>query len=270
LITSKTKKKQKNPQESDKEGKVIFLGAGPGDPELLTIKAFKVIKKADVIIYAGSLVNPEVLAIHKEEAEIYNSAHMFLAEIIEIMVDATQKGYLVARVHTGDPSIYGAIAEQIRELRKFNVNYEIIPGVSSLFAAAGALEAELTRPGVSQTVIITRPAGRTPVPDKESIEYLAQHEATMCIFLGVSMIAKVVEDLKIHYSPETPVAVVKRASWPDQEIIRGTIQDIVNKVESAKVKKTALILVGDAVGDGDFVASKLYDSKFSHEYRDKQ
>jgi precorrin-4/cobalt-precorrin-4 C11-methyltransferase len=270
VITSKSVKKEKFQQDDDKNGKVVFMGAGPGDPELLTLKAYRTIKRAQVIIYAGSLVNPEVLAIHQEDAEIYNSAHMFLGEIIEIMVDATQKGKLVARIHTGDPSIYGAIAEQIKELKKFHVKYEIIPGVSSLFAAAAALETELTLPEVSQTVIITRPAGRTPVPEKESIKYLAQHEATMCIFLGVGMIQEVMNDLKVHYHPETPVAVVKRASWPDQEIIKGNIGDIALKVEKAEVKKTALILVGDAIGEGDFKPSKLYDRDFDHEYRNKE
>jgi len=185
------------------------------------------------------------------------------------MEEATQQGLLVVRVHTGDPSIYGALAEQIQELRNRNILYEIVPGVSSLFAAAAAVEAELTRPEVSQTVIITRPTGRTPKPERESIKYLAEHQATMCIFLGVKMMDKVVSQLLEHYPPETPVAVVKRASWPDQEVVRGTLKDIAGKVEEAGIQKTALILVGEALGDDPVVPSKLYQAGFSHEYREK-
>jgi precorrin-4/cobalt-precorrin-4 C11-methyltransferase len=175
------------------KGKVVFIGGGPGDPELLTLKAYKIIRKADTIIYAGSLVNKEVLNEAKPDAQIYNSATLNLDEIINIMEKKTGKGHLVARVHTGDPSIYGAIGEQIEKLREKNINYKIIPGVSSLFAVSAALESELTLPEVSQTVIITRPEGRTPKPDKEAIKYLAEHQATMCIFLGVQMIEEVAE-----------------------------------------------------------------------------
>lgn len=268
MINSKTLRERHIPTDSNKKGQVVFLGAGPGDPELLTCKAYRIIKEADVIIYAGSLVNPEVLASHKEDAVIYNSAHMNLTEIIEIMEEATHQGLLVARVHTGDPSIYGAIGEQIQELRKKNIDYEIVPGVSSLFAAAAAVEAELTRPEVSQTVIITRPSGRTPKPERESISYLAEHGATMCIFLGIKMIDKVVGQLREHYSLDTPVAVVKRASWPDQEVVRGTLEDIVFKVQEAGFTKTAIILVGEALGDDEITPSKLYHPDFRHEYRE--
>lgn len=268
MINSKTVKDRHLIRDRKKKGRVVFIGAGPGDPELLTRKAYRIIKEADVLIYAGSLVNPEVLAEHKKDAEIFNSAHMNLDEIVEVMEKATSQGLLVARVHTGDPSIYGALAEQIQALRNRNIHYEIIPGVSSLFAATAAVEAELTRPEVSQTVIITRPAGRTPKPERESIKYLAEHQATMCIFLGVSMIEKVVLELREHYPLETPVAVVKRASWPDQEVVRGTLQDIVQRVEEAGIQKTALILVGEALSDDEVVPSKLYQAGFSHEYRD--
>ena len=195
-------------------GKVIFIGGGPGDPELLTIKAYNVIKNADVIIYAGSLVNREVLNCAKEECTIKNSASMNLDEIVDLMDESVKKGKLVARVHTGDPAIYGAIGEQMELLRKKEINFEIIPGVSSFFAAAAALETELTLPEVSQTVIITRPEGRTPKPSAEAIPKLAEHQATMCIFLGVQMIDDVVNDLLTHYKPETPIAVVQKASWP--------------------------------------------------------
>ncbi|HTX61007.1 MAG TPA: precorrin-4 C(11)-methyltransferase [Methanobacterium sp.] len=252
------------------KGKVVFIGGGPGDPELLTIKAYNTIKNADTIIYAGSLVNKEVLNHAPVDAKIYNSASLNLDEIIDIMKKETRKGGLVARVHTGDPSIYGAIGEQIQELKRNDIPYKIIPGVSSLFAATAALEAELTLPEISQTVIITRPEGRTPKPDKEAIKYLAEHQATMCIFLGVQMIDHVVQELKIHYPPETPVAVVKKASWKDQEIIRGNLVDIVEKVRISGIEKTAIIVVGRVLHPGEITPSKLYDKGFTHEYRGSQ
>ena len=252
------------------QGKVIFIGAGPGDPELLTIKASKVIAKADVIIFAGSLVNPEVLSGAKEGAQIYNSAQMNLDEIVQMMEESTSEGKLVARVHTGDPAIYGAIAEQIQYLKSKNIPYQIIPGVSSLFASAAALEAELTQPEVSQTVIITRPSGRTPKPEREAIFRLAEHQATMCIFLGVHMIGKVVSELLTFYDPGTPVAVVQKASWDDEKIVRGTLEDIVDQVQDAGITKTALIVVGDVLGTGRVTPSKLYDAHFTHEYREGQ
>lgn len=249
------------------KGKVVFIGGGPGDPELLTIKAHKIIKEADVIIYAGSLVNREVLDSARADAPIHNSASLDLDEIIEIMEKETSKGYLVARVHTGDPAIYGAIGEQIERLKEKNIPYEIVPGVSSLFASAAALEVELTLPEISQTVIITRPGGRTPKPVKESIKHLAEHQATMCIFLGVQLIDQVVEELKTHYPTDTPVAVVKKASWNDQEILRGTLEDIIEKVKKSGIKKTAIILVGRVLDPDSITPSKLYDKDFSHQYR---
>jgi len=251
------------------KGKVVFIGAGPGDPELLTVKGKNALQMSDVIIYAGSLVNKEVLGYAHRDAQIYNSATMNLPEIVEIMEKETGNGKTVARVHTGDPSIYGAIGEQIEALRGKKIPFEIIPGVSSLFASAAALESELTLPKISQTVIITRPEGRTPKPSKESIKNLAKHEATMCIFLGIQMIEKVVEDLLSHYSPDTPVAVVKKASWKDQKIIRGTLEDISVKVKDAGIKKTAMIVVGKVLDPGDITHSKLYDAEFTHEYRQR-
>jgi precorrin-4/cobalt-precorrin-4 C11-methyltransferase len=249
------------------EGKVIFIGAGPGDPELLTIKGQNALKIADIIIYAGSLVNKEVLCVAKETAEIYNSASMNLDEILDIMDSQTKHGKVIARVHTGDPSIYGAIGEQIEFLRQKDITFEIIPGVSSIFATAAALESELTLPEVSQTVIITRPEGRTPKPESESIAELAKHNATMCILLGIHMIESVVSDLLSHYPPDTPVAVVKKASWKDQMIIKGTLEDIAGKVKEAGIEKTAIIVVGNVLNPGNIIPSKLYDAKFSHEYR---
>lgn len=248
-------------------GKVVFIGGGPGDPELLTLKAFNTIKKADVIIYAGSLVNRDVLDCAKDGAEIHNSASMNLDEILEVMRRETKKGGLVARVHTGDPAIYGAIGEQIEGLKARDIPFEIVPGVSSLFATAAALETELTLPEVSQTVIITRPEGRTPKPDREAIAKLAEHRATMCIFLGVHMIGEVAEELKTHYPPETPVAVVQKASWPDEKVVRGTLADIAGKVKDSGIEKTAIIVVGDVLGTFRVTPSKLYDAAFTHEYR---
>ena len=249
------------------KGKVIFIGAGPGDPDLITVKGRKIIETADVIIYAGSLVNKEILNPSKENCEIYNSAYLNLEETHEIISKAVSDGKLVARVHTGDPSIYGAIGEQIRELKKENINYEIIPGVSSLFGSASVLEAELTLPEISQSVIITRPEDRTPKPEGESIASFSKHHATMCIFLGIGMIDKVVGELLEGYEETTPVAVVKKATWPDQEIIRGTLSDISQKVKDANITKTAMIVVGDVLNPGDFNASKLYDKNIKHEYR---
>ncbi|WBF10704.1 precorrin-4 C(11)-methyltransferase [Methanothermobacter marburgensis] len=247
-------------------GEVVFIGAGPGDPELITLKAIRVLERSDVVIYAGSLVNRKILE-YAPGAEVHNSAHMDLEEITEIMVNACRAGKTVARVHTGDPSIYGAIKEQMRVLDEKGIPYSVIPGVSSVFAAAAALGTELTLPEISQTVIITRPAGRTPVPPSESLEELARHGSTMCIFLGVHMIGDVAERLMKHYPPDTPVAVVKRASWPDEEIVRGTLADISMKVHEAGIKKTAMIIVGRVLDPGEFRASKLYDAGFNHEYR---
>ncbi len=248
-------------------GRVVFIGAGPGDPELLTVKASRILGEADVVIFAGSLVNPELLDYTRRDVVVYNSASMTLPELMEVMVDFTGQGKLVARVHTGDPSIYGAIGEQIRLLREHNISFEIVPGVSSLFAVAAALEVELTLPMVSQTVIITRPEGRTFKPVKESIKDLSVHEATMCIFLGVQLIEEVVSDLKTHYPMDTPVAVVSKASWKDELVLRGTLMDIMGKVESSGIRKQAIIVVGRVLDPGVFEASKLYDEGFLHEYR---
>lgn len=246
--------------------KVYFIGAGPGDPELITVKAVKIIKKADVIIYAGSLVNKEVLGYAKADAEIHNSASMNLDEVLEVTVQAIQSGKTVARVHTGDPSIYGAIQEQMDALAEKGIDFEVIPGVSSFLAAAAALKQEYTLPDVTQTVILTRMEGRTPVPEKERIRHLAQHRATMCIFLSVHAISEVVEDLSSGYGPDTPIVVIQKASWPDEKIVRGTLKDIAKKVKEAGITKTALIIVSD-VFRGEYDKSLLYDKGFSHGYR---
>ena len=247
------------------EKMVHFIGAGPGDPELLTIKGKKLIDQADVIIYAGSLVNKEVLAGAKEGAEIYNSATMTLEEVIEVMNDNKDK--VIVRLHTGDPAIYGAIKEQMDELEKLNIKYEVVPGVSSFTAAAAAIKRELTLPRVTQTIILTRIEGRTPVPESEDLEKLAQVGATMCIFLSISMIDKVVEKLRRGYRRNVPIAIVERATWDNERSIIGTLDDIVDKVKEANITKCAQILVGDFI-DCDYDKSLLYDKTFTHMFRE--
>lgn len=245
---------------------VIFVGAGPGDPELITIKGQRAVEEADVIIYAGSLVNPEVLARRKTATPVHNSAEMTLDQVIAVMKEAFAEGKTVARVHTGDPSIYGAIREQIDRLDELGIPCRVIPGVSSFVASAAALRREFTLPEISQTVICTRLEGRTPVPEAEQLEKLASHQASMAIFLSVQMIDEVVTRLCTHYSPDTPVAIVEKATWPDQRIIQGTLADIGDKVREAGIRKTAQILVGRFLGD-EYALSKLYDPAFTHEYR---
>lgn len=245
---------------------VHFIGAGPGDPELITVKGKRLIEAADIIIYAGSLVNPQVLSGAKCGAEIYNSASMTLPEVVAVMAEGELQGKQVVRVHTGDPSIYGAHREQMKELDRLGIAYEVIPGVSSFLAAAAAMKKEYTLPGVSQTVILTRMEGRTPVPAKERLEELASHQATMIIFLSVGEIETLCERLSTSYPMETPVAVVYKASWEDEQIVVGTLADIAGKVHAAGITKTALVTVGNFLGN-EFELSKLYDETFSHEYR---
>ena len=248
---------------------VYFIGAGPGDPELLTLKGRRIIEQADVVIYADSLIDPRVCSFARKEAEIHGSASLTLDEITEIILKAVKKGKMVARLQSGDPSIYGAIQEQIDVLEKHGIEYEIVPGVSSLFAAAASLKAELTIPELSQTVIITRTEGRTPVPERESLKNLAAHQATLAIFLSVSLIEKVVEELLDGgYPSETPVAVVYRVSWNDETVIRSTLKDIVKRVRTLGIKKQALILVGSVLApERKDYRSKLYNKNFSHGYR---
>lgn len=246
--------------------KVYFVGAGPGDPELISIKGKRIIDEADVIIYAGSLVNKEVLRDAKKGAFIYNSASMNLDEVIEVTKNAVFSGKMVARVHTGDPSIYGAIREQMDRLDEYNIEYEVIPGISSFLATAAALKKEYTLPAITQTLILTRMEGRTPVPDKERIEELAKHRATMIIFLSIGAIEELATRLKAGYEENTPVAVVYKASWEEQKIVRGNLNNIARLVKEAGISKTALVVVGDFLGD-EYELSKLYDKNFSHEYR---
>jgi len=245
---------------------IYFIGAGPGDPELITVKGRRLLEEAEIIIYAGSLVNRELLKLAKKESIIHNSAEMTLDEVVAVMEAGALEQKLIVRLHTGDPSIYGAIREQMDELDKRNIKYEVIPGVSSFCAAAAALQKEYTLPGVSQTVILTRIEGRTEVPEKESIESLAAHRATMIIFLSVHMIDELVNKLKAGYEDDTPAAVVYKASWPEQKILRGTLANIAEMAGTSGVTKTALVVVGDFLGN-DYELSRLYDKSFSHEYR---
>lgn len=245
---------------------IWFIGAGPGDPELLTLKGKRLIDGADVIVYAGSLVNPEILKDKKAEAKVYNSAHMTLEEVVDVLAEAERAGLQAVRVHTGDPSIYGAHREQMDRLETMGIECRVVPGVSSFLAAAAALKREYTLPGVSQTVILTRMEGRTPVPERERISELARHRATMVIFLSVGQIEKLTEELIPAYGGDTPAAVVYKASWEDQKIVRGTLATIAAQVLEAGIKKTALITVGDFLGE-DYELSKLYDENFFHEYR---
>lgn len=248
-------------------GKVFFVGAGPGDPELLTLKGRRLLEAAGLVVYAGSLVNARIL--DGLGAQLKDSAGMNLDEIIDCMMKAVKKGQLVVRLHTGDPHIYGAIQEQMERLDQLGISYEVIPGVSSVFGAAAALKRELTLPELTQTVIITRRAGRTPVPERESLRELARHQSTMMILLSISQIEEVVSDLlEGGYPPDTPAHVVERATWPEERIIRGTLQNIAAKSLRAGVVKTAIIAVGPALSDrpGSFV-SRLYDRGFTHEYR---
>ncbi len=247
---------------------VYIIGAGPGDPELITVKGQRLLREADVIIYAGSLVNPEVLAVTRPEAEIYNSAHMTLDEVLAVMEKAVTDGKTVVRLHTGDPSIYGAIQEQMDALAQKGIAFEVIPGVSSFLATAAVLKQEYTLPDVSQTIILTRIEGRTPVPEKEKLSSLAAHNSTMCIFLSVQMISEVVQELiDGGYAPDTPVAIVQRATWPEQKIFRGTLKTIAGIIASESVDRTAMIVVGRCL-DSEYALSRLYASDFTHMFRE--
>ncbi len=248
--------------------KILFVGAGPGDPELITLKGRKALDSADVVIYAGSLVNPELLDGIK--AKIFDSAKMNLDEIVEIMKKAHEQDQSLVRLHTGDTSFYSAISEQIERLRSLAIPYEVIPGVSSAMAGAAILGQELTIPEISQTVIFTRMEGRTPVPASEKLSSLAAHRATMAIFLSVGMIEKVRDELLQGYPEETPVVIIEKATWPDQKVLRGVLKDLVSLVKEAGIKKTALIYVGESLRASEASLgkeSKLYHKDFKHGYR---
>ena len=236
---------------------VYFIGAGPGDPELVTVKGQRLIRTAPVILYAGSLVPDAVLAGHTAE-RVVNTADLDLDAIVSLLADAHAKGKDVARVHSGDPSLYGAIGEQIRRIRALGIPYEIVPGVTATAACAAMLGCELTLPGISQTVILTRYATKTAMPANESLGDLARHGSTMAIHLGVRHLARIVAELRPHYGDDCPIAVVYRASWPDEERVVGTLADIVEKVARTDIERTALILVGRVLAAEQFADSTLY------------
>lgn len=247
--------------------KVHFVGAGPGDVELITLKGYKQLAEADVVIYAGSLVNPALLDYCKEGAEIHDSASMHLMEIIDVMEAGVKAGKEVVRLQTGDFSIYGSIREQTEEMKKRGIAFDCTPGVSSFLGAASSIGTEYTVPEVSQSVIITRMAGRTPVPDRESLRSYAQHRTSMAIFLSIHGIEKVVEELVAGgYPVTTPAAVIYKATWPEEKKVFGTLENIAERVTEAGISKTALILVGDFLGQ-EFYYSKLYHEEFEHEFR---
>ena len=246
---------------------VHFVGAGSGAADLITLRGMKLLEKADVIIYAGSLVNPELLGYAPKDCEIYNSAEMTLDEVIDVVSSAEKSGKTTVRLHTGDPCVYGAIKEQMERLDGLGIRYDVCPGVSSFCGAAAALKAEYTLPDVSQTVILTRMAGRTPVPEKEGIESLAAHNATMVIFLSTGMLEELSARLiKGGYSPDTPAAIVYKATWPDEKVCRCTVGTLAETAAENGIKKTALITVGEFLGDVRSL-SKLYSPDFETEYR---
>jgi len=237
---------------------VYFIGAGPGDPELITVKGQRLICECPVVLYAGSLVPEALIRSANPTAAIANTVEMHLDEIIARIRTAHEQGLDVARVHSGDPSIYGAIGEQIRRLEPLGIPYEVIPGVTSAMASAAALGRELTLPGITQTVILTRYAGKTPVPERESLAELARHRATLVIYLSIQYIDEIVAQLLPHYGPECPVAVMYRTSWPDHERVIGTLADIAKQVCEKGFKRTVLILVGEVLAPRQFEDSYLY------------
>jgi precorrin-4/cobalt-precorrin-4 C11-methyltransferase len=247
--------------------RVYFAGCGPGDPDLITVKAKKLLQKADVVVYSGSLIPEKILGMCKK-AKLHDASGMVREEIFEILKQNAQKGKVVVRLHDGDPAIYGAIREQTDNLQKDGIECIVIPGVTSFLASAAALGLQLTLPGVTQTIIVTRAEKRTKVPKEEQIAELAKHKATMIFYLSVHLLSDIVKEaLRGGYKKTTPVAVVYRASWPDQKIIRGTLSDITKKVWTEKITRTAIIIIGDVVQPESYEYSKLYDKSFSHGYR---
>ena len=246
---------------------VYFVGAGPGAADLITVRGAKLIADADVVIYAGSLVNPELLGYAREGAEIHNSAYMTLGEVLDVMKSAAAEGKTLVRLHTGDPSLYGAVREQMDALDELEITYESCPGVSAAFGAAAAMDLEYTLPGLSQSLVITRMAGRTAVPEKESIESWAAHGSTMAIYLSTGMLEELSRRLIAGgYSEDTPAAIVYKATWPDEKVWHCTVGTLAATAREAGVKNTALIVVGDFLGDV-YERSRLYDPTFTHMFR---
>jgi len=246
---------------------VFFVGCGPGDPELITVKAKKLIQKADVVVYSGSLIPPIILKLCKK-GKLYDASGLIREEIFEVLYKNAKKNRLVVRLHDGDPSIYGAIKEQIDKLQEKGISSVVVPGVTAFLASAASLGTQLTLPGVTQTIIVTRAESRTKVPKREKISELAQHKATLIFYLSVHLLTDIVkESIAGGYKKSTPVAVVYRASWKDQKIVKGTLSDIVKKVRDEKITKTAIVIISDVIDPETYEYSKLYDKKFSHGYR---
>lgn len=247
---------------------IHFVGAGSGAPDLITVRGAKLLKDADVIIYAGSLVNPQLLDYKKEGCRVYNSARMTLEEVLDVMLDAEKKNLVTVRLHTGDPCLYGAIREQMDVLDEKKISYDYTPGVSAFCGAASALNLEYTLPDVSQSVIITRMEGRTPVPEKESIQSFASHHATMVIFLSTGMLEELSRRLiEGGYTADTPAAIVYKATWPDEKAYLCTVGTLAETAKKNNITKTALMIVGDIVTHSHYDRSKLYDPGFSTEFR---
>ncbi|MFP6578130.1 MAG: precorrin-4 C(11)-methyltransferase [Candidatus Nitrosopelagicus sp.] len=247
--------------------KVFFIGCGPGDPDLITVKAKKLLQKADVVVYSGSLIPEQIMKMCKK-AKTFDAAKLIREEIFDILRKNAKKGKNVVRLHDGDPTIYGAIREQMDNLHKEKINSEVIPGVTSFLASAAALGSQLTLPGVTQTMIITRAEKRTKVPKREKISELAKHRATMIFYLSVQLIDNIVKEAVAGgYPKTTPVGVVYRVSWPDQMIITGTLQTISKKIKDQKITRTAIIIIGDVIKPKSYEYSKLYDKSFSHGFR---
>ena len=252
--------------------KIFIVGAGPGDPDLITVKGLHILQTADVVMYTDSLVNEELIAKAKPDAEVIRTAGMHLEEMVSVMVDRVNAGKVVARMHTGDPAMYGAIMEQVALLKKEGIGYEVIPGVSSVFASAAAIGAELTIPDLTQTLILTRAEGRTPVPEFEKLRSLASHHCTLALFLSATLTKKIVKELQeAGWSDDTPVAVIQRATWPDQKIVRTTLIELDEAMRVNGIRKHAMILAGWAldpdIHDKDEYRSKLYDASFTHGFR---
>lgn len=246
---------------------ITFVGAGPGAEDLITVRGQRLLQEADIVIYAGSLVNPGLLSLCREDCKVYNSAVMTLEEVLDVMTAGQAEGNEIVRLHTGDPCLYGAIREQMDALEENGIPYEVCPGVSSFCGAAAALGAEYTLPGISQSVVITRMAGRTPVPDRESIASFAAHQATMVIFLSTGMLrALSAELIRGGYPSDTPAAIVYKATWPEEKVLRCTVDTLEETAREAGVTKTALIVVGRILED-EYERSKLYDPSFTTEFR---
>ncbi|NGM83145.1 precorrin-4 C(11)-methyltransferase [Paenibacillus sp. 7124] len=254
------------------EPRVYIVGAGPGDPDLITVKGLNILMNADLVLYTDSLVNEQLISRAGSHAKVLQSSGMDLEQMVDVMAEAVLAGKSVARVHTGDPAVYGAILEQMVLLKQRGIAYEIVPGVSSVFAAAAVLGAELTVPDLTQTVILTRAEGRTPVPEREKLRDLASHHCTVALFLSATLAKKVVKEfIEAGWSEDTPVAVVQRATWPDQKIVRTTLRNLDSDLRQAGIRMHAMILAGWALDPGmvdrDDHRSKLYDKSFTHGYR---